>query len=83
MTCCPRLVKIFMRRDCSNGVGRQDVLDSGCHVADRGSSGAGAGKSSTLFLPWWGHAEMSEFFVHCGIKYSLDQASWLNSRIAA
>jgi len=23
-----------MRRDCSNGVGRQDVLDSGCHVAD-------------------------------------------------
>jgi hypothetical protein len=30
-----------------------------------------------------GHAEMSEFFVHCGIKYSLDQASWLNSRIAA
>src|SRR6516225_10166748 len=31
----------------------------------------------------WRHAEMSEFFVHCGIKYSLDQASWLNSRIAA
>jgi len=30
-----RLVKIFMRRDCSIGVGRQDVLDSGCHVADR------------------------------------------------
>jgi len=29
------LVKIFMRRDCSIGVGRQDVLDSGCHVAHR------------------------------------------------
>ena len=30
-----RLVKIFMRRDCSIGVSRRDVLDSGCHVADR------------------------------------------------
>jgi hypothetical protein len=29
-----RLVKIFMRRDCSIGVGRRGVLDSGCHVAD-------------------------------------------------
>jgi hypothetical protein len=26
---------------------------------------------------------MSEFFAHCGIKYSLDQARWLNSRFAA
>jgi hypothetical protein len=25
------LVKIFMRRECSIGVSRQDVLDSGCH----------------------------------------------------
>src|SRR5262249_16235944 len=30
-----RLVKIFMQRDCSSGVSRQDVLDSKCHVADR------------------------------------------------
>ena len=30
-----RLVKILMRRDCSIGVGRRDVLDSKCHVADR------------------------------------------------
>jgi hypothetical protein len=26
---------------------------------------------------------MSEFLAHCGIKYLLDQASWLNSRFAA
>ena len=44
------MVKIFMRRGCSTGVSRQGVLDSGCHVADPGSSRAGAGKSSTLFL---------------------------------
>ena len=30
-----RLVKIFMRRGCSIGVSRRDVLDSGCHGADR------------------------------------------------
>src|SRR5215472_6889425 len=30
-----RLVKILMRRDCSIGVGRRDVLDSRRHVADR------------------------------------------------
>ena len=29
------MVKIFMRRGCSTGVSRRDVLDSGCHVADR------------------------------------------------
>jgi len=33
-----RLVKIFMRRGCSIGVGRQGVLDSGC---PRGSHRAG------------------------------------------
>ena len=27
--------KIFMRRDCSIGVGRRDVLDSRCHVGNR------------------------------------------------
>jgi len=46
-----RMAKIFMRRDCSIGVGRQDVLDSGCHVADRAQ--AEPGRGSTLFLPWW------------------------------
>jgi hypothetical protein len=29
-----RMVKKFMRRDCSIGVGRRDVLDSRCQVAD-------------------------------------------------
>ena len=40
-----RLVKIFMRRDCSIGVGRQDVLDSGCHVADRAQAEQGRGRA--------------------------------------
>jgi hypothetical protein len=47
------LVKIFMRRDCSIGVGRRDVLDSGCHVAHRAQAEQGRGKSRTLLLPWW------------------------------
>jgi serine/threonine-protein kinase len=37
----PRLVKIFMRRGCSIGVSRRDVLDSGCHVADRAQAEQG------------------------------------------
>src|SRR6516165_8859254 len=41
-----RLVKIFMRRDCSSGVGRQDVLDSGCHVADRAQAEQGRGRAA-------------------------------------
>jgi len=41
-----RLVKIFMRRDCSIGVGRQDVLDSGCHVADRAQAEQGQGRAA-------------------------------------
>ena len=40
-----RLVKIFMRRDCSIGVGRQGVLDSGCHVADRAQAEQGRGRA--------------------------------------
>jgi hypothetical protein len=30
-----------MRRDCSIGVGRQGVLDSGCHGADRAQAEQG------------------------------------------
>jgi len=41
-----RVVKIFMRRDCSIGVGRQDVLDSGCHVADRAQAEQGRGRAA-------------------------------------
>jgi hypothetical protein len=40
-----RLVKIFMRRDCSIGVGRRDVLDSGWPRRRPGSSRAGAGRA--------------------------------------
>ena len=43
--CPPRLVKIFMRRDCSIGVGRRDVLDSGCHVADPAQAEQGQGRA--------------------------------------
>ena len=32
-----------MRRGCSIGVGRQDVLDSGCHVADPAQAEQGRG----------------------------------------
>jgi hypothetical protein len=35
------MVKIFMRRGSSIGVGRRDVLDSGCHVADRAQAEQG------------------------------------------
>jgi hypothetical protein len=51
MICCSfssfdwRLVKIFMRRGCSIGVGRQDVLDSGCHVADQAQAEQGQGRA--------------------------------------
>jgi len=41
-----RLVKIFMRRDCSTGVSRQGVLDSGCHVADRAQAEKGQGRAA-------------------------------------
>jgi hypothetical protein len=41
-----RLVNIFMRRDCSIGVGRQDVLDSGCHVADPAQTEQGRGRAA-------------------------------------
>src|SRR5215472_3180705 len=41
-----RLVKIFMRRDCSIGVGRRDVLDSGCHGADRAQAEQGRGRAA-------------------------------------
>jgi hypothetical protein len=40
-----RLVKIFMRRDCSIGVSRRDVLDSGCHVADQAQAQEGQGRA--------------------------------------
>jgi len=42
----PRLVKIFMRRDCSIGVGRQGVLDSGCNVADGAQAEQGRGRAA-------------------------------------
>jgi hypothetical protein len=41
------------------------------------------GAEGTVTVIWGVSAAMSDFFGHCGIKYSLDQASWLNSRIAA
>jgi hypothetical protein len=41
----PRLVKILMRRDCSIGVGRRDVLDSGCLVANRAQAEHGRGRA--------------------------------------
>ena len=41
-----RMVKIFMRRGCSTGVSRQDVLDSGCHVADRAQAEQGRGRAA-------------------------------------
>jgi hypothetical protein len=40
-----RMVKIFMWRGCSIGVGRRDVLDSGCHVADRAQAEQGRGRA--------------------------------------
>jgi hypothetical protein len=40
-----RLVKIFMRRDCSIGVSRRDVLDSGYHVAHRAQAEQGRGRA--------------------------------------
>jgi hypothetical protein len=48
-----RLVKVFMRRDCTTGVSRQAVLNNGCHVAHRAQAEQGLGKSRTLFLAWW------------------------------
>ena len=39
-----------MRRDCSIGVGRQDVLDSGCHVADRAQAEQGAEEQNVVVL---------------------------------
>ena len=45
-----RLVKIFMRRDCrSIGVGRRDVLDSGCHAADPAQAEQGRGRAERAF----------------------------------
>jgi len=41
-----RLVKIFMRPDCSIGVSRRDVLDSGCHVAHRAQAEQGRGRAA-------------------------------------
>ena len=41
-----RLVKIFMRRGCSIGVSRRDVVDSGCHVADRAQAEQGRGRAA-------------------------------------
>jgi len=41
-----RMVKIFMRRGCSTGVGRKGVLDSGCHVADRAQAEQGRGRAA-------------------------------------
>jgi hypothetical protein len=52
-------------------------------VSSRGELTDPYAKRELSFGRRGGHAEMSEFFVHCGIKYSLDQASWLNSRFAA
>jgi hypothetical protein len=40
-----RMVKIFMRRGCSTGVGRQGVLDSGFQVADRAQAEQGQGRA--------------------------------------
>jgi hypothetical protein len=45
----PRKVKIFMQRDCSIGAGRRDVLDSGCHVADRAQAEQGRGRGECCF----------------------------------
>jgi hypothetical protein len=45
-----RLVKIFMRRDCSIGVGRRDVLDSGCHVTHRAPAEQGRGRAARCSL---------------------------------
>src|SRR6516225_577206 len=42
----PLMVKIFMRRGCSTGVGRQGVLDSGCHVADPAQAEQGRGRAA-------------------------------------
>ena len=39
-----------MRRDCSIGVGHQDVLDSGCHVADRAQAEQGAEEQNVVVL---------------------------------
>jgi hypothetical protein len=39
------MVKIFMRRGCSTAVGRRDVLDSGCHRADRSQADLGRGRA--------------------------------------
>jgi hypothetical protein len=44
------LVKIFMRRDCSIGVSRRDVLDSGCHGADRARAEQGQGRAAAFFV---------------------------------
>ena len=39
-----------MRRDCSIGVGRRDVLDSGCHVADWAQAEQGGGEEQNVAL---------------------------------
>ena len=41
-----RMVKTFMRRDCSTGVSRQGILDSGCHVANRAQAEQGQGRAA-------------------------------------
>jgi hypothetical protein len=40
-----------MRRDCSIGVGRRDVLDSRCQVADRPQAEQGRGRAE--FCTFW------------------------------
>jgi hypothetical protein len=46
-----RLVKIFMRRDHSIGVGRRDALDSKCHVADLAQAEQGQGRAERFPCP--------------------------------
>src|SRR5262249_56425715 len=47
----PRLVKIFMQRDCSIEVVRRDALDSRCHVGNRAQAEQGKGRAERYSFP--------------------------------